>query len=176
LQTINESGHKAKNKLPVLIIAIIVSITTIYGIHTTYQSQSHIKEYSSIEKASRETGIEAEVPAGIPTENIKEIRSTMGQIIEIMSDEYVLKIARLVDIEADVLGLYGNASKDEKYYSERESISFIRYRIGYDDFPGATLINWCRGNTAYGILIDNELSENEIEELIEIEFKDYIKS
>jgi hypothetical protein len=103
------------------------------------------------------------------------IEVTMNQIIEIYTDEFVVKVMPFVNNNADPLGLYESDSNtvDLMYLvksdSNENSINFVRYRTGIPSYEHCTAINYCTESMAYGILIGNIISEQEVFDLINID-------
>lgn len=131
-----------------------------------------IKTYNSIDELLKNSSMEIEIPDYIMKNSNSEttIKSTMGQLIEIANKGFVLKITTFIDYNADPLGLYENCGIDNKYNVESNNtlIDFVRYRVGYGQYPHCTIINWKNNNTAYGLMLADKLAEDEALKILNI--------
>lgn len=162
----------------IYIAVVLLSLTLCVLFIQAYKSgismsnkNNSIKEYNSIEKLLKSTSLDIELPKFIENETGLVIEDTMGKIIKIYNENFVIKIASFVDNMADPLGLYEISEIDNKYSIENENtnIKFFRYRVGYKEYKNSTIINWCTDTTAYGLMLGKKLNEDEALEIIGIE-------
>ena len=120
-----------------------------------------IKYYESLDELVTKTALDIEIPSYVSDNDDLKIQSVMGQLIQIHNDTFVLKVAPFVDNNADPLGLYEKSNVDNKYKVDNGDINYFRYRSGYSVYPNSIIINWCTDSTAYGIMIEQYINEDE---------------
>lgn len=172
-------GNKTKIYIILAILLVLITLLSINGATsgmTGSSNSSGIKNYKSIDDMLNNIGFEVSVPNIVYNysgEYIK-IASTMGQIIEISSNDFSFKASPLVSYNVDILGMYDDCEEDKKYtVSKKDSkIKFFRYRLGYKGYEHCTIIDWCSDTTTYGLLIGKILTRSEILELAELTEED----
>lgn len=125
--------------------------------------------YKSIAEAQKHTTMDLTVPSGIDTSKILEIRSVMGQILEMRSEHYILKAALFIDVNADPMGLYDESEVDSKYTVNDSDITFFRYRTGYKGYENCTILNWCNETTSLGIMLDTIITEQDAIKMMDLD-------
>lgn len=157
-----------KNKTLLLITIVICTLT--FMLMLQLQQNGGISKngtkgtetYSTIEDVRAKTSLDMTIPEGIDTSKILEIRSTMGQLVEIRAEHYIMKAAKFIDVNADPMGLYDESEVDNKYSVSNSSITFMRYRTGYTEYESCTILNWCNETTSIGVMFDDIYTEDEV--------------
>lgn len=145
--------------LMVLTTILVVKTSKNGGISTN--GSRGTDTYKTLADAQKHTTMDLTVPSGIDTSKIVEIRSVMGQILEMRSEHYILKAALFVDVNADPMGLYDESEVDSKYTVDNSNITFFRYRTGYKGYENCTILNWCNETTSLGIMLDSIVTEKD---------------
>lgn len=137
------------------------------GINTVNTNKDGVTTYKSLADAQKVLDIE--LPETLDVSDIKEVRSIMGRLTEILSGDYVLKISPFVNVNADPLGLYEKPEVRELYNIKGSDITFIKYRTGYPGYENCTLFNWCTSSTSYGMMHNETLSLDECLDFIGVD-------
>lgn len=169
-------NNKDRNKNYILvIIGVVLSLALCLlfimgykeGISTDVKTSS-IKEYNDIQELQKSLTYEIDIPDIVLEQDIQRIQCTLGQITEIDSMYLVFKAAIFIDVHADPLGLYEQASVDNEYSVEdnEKGITYVRYRQQYPEYMHCTLLNWSTSSMSYALLIDNMVDLQEAVGLI----------
>ena len=153
--------------LMVLTTILVIKTSKSGGISTNGSRGTNT--YKTLADAQKHTTMDLTVPSGIDTSKIVEIRSVMGQILEMRSEHYILKAALFVDVNADPMGLYGESEVDSKYTVNDSNITFFRYRTGYKGYENCTILNWCNETTSLGIMLDSIVTEKDAIKLMDLD-------
>lgn len=140
-------------------------------------SENQIKEFDSIEKASNTLAFSINVPEDVKNQPNIKIETVSNQMLQVYNDKFIFKAAAFVDYSADPLGLYETAGIDNKYYVDYDSTGyeFFRYRNGYPDYPNSKILNWVYDGTAYGILVESKMTEDDALEMLGLTRDDLTK-
>jgi len=124
------------------------------------------KLYSSIDELIQHTGFKLSIPNFVYNYNgkILNISSTMGQIVEIDTKDFVYKASPLVSYNADILGMYDHTEEDHMYTikNNADGIKFFRYRLNYPNYEHCTIVNWCTSKTTHGVIIGKVMNVDEL--------------
>ena len=156
-------------------LGIILSIAMIFVMFIGYKSgisreSDYIQRYKNLNELKADITFELDVPSFIYTEDNLEISSVMGKIIEIRNENFRLKASEFIDDNADVLGIYDKLTIDNKYdvTNNINGITYYRYR-----FSGMqTIINWVKYNTSYGMVLDKEVSNEDVLSMLGINMEE----
>lgn len=159
--------HSKLNIITLLIILAVVTIVPFIvielgnGIHIT---NNKAKEYNAItiQELEEKQNLTLCVPDIIRESNGIKARVVADTFIELLSDNFVLKIGPFQGYEADPLALYDPVEKDYRYKVKESEKEFIRYRLEYPELTHCTIINWVSNGRAYGLILDRQYSEDEI--------------
>lgn len=156
-----------------MLIAFLAITGTMNGMSMQETNNKGISEYKSIQDLINHTSYPICIPNFIYEYNSSElsIKDTIGQIAEIECNDFAFKASPLISYNVDVLGLYEKAEVDNMYtVSENENgIVFFRYRALYPEYEHCTIIDWCTTETTHGLLLGQELTEDEVLELFGID-------
>ena len=174
--------HKRKVGTRVFVIGavllILITLLTISGATSGMTGSSNssydgIKEYRSIKELVENTPFSVNMPNFVYEYDGKIINatSTMGQVIEVDTGNFVFKASQLISYNADILGMYEDTEKDYMYTVDNNDsgIKFIRYRLEYPDYEHCTIINWCTDTSTQGLIFGNILTEDEILDIFGID-------
>lgn len=156
-------------------LGIILSIAMIFVMFIGYKSgisreSDYIQRYKNLNELKADLTFELDVPSFIYTEDNLEISSVMGKIIEIRNENFRMKASEFIDDNADVLGIYDKLPIDNKYSvtNNINGITYYRYR-----FSGMqTIINWVKYNTSYGMVLDKEVSNEDVLSMLGINMEE----
>lgn len=128
-------------------------------------------EYKSLDELYKHTSLNLEIPEFVSSHKDLKIKCIMSQFVEIYCDTFALKAATFVNNNADPLGLYNESSIDNMYkiQDNKEKIKFFRFRSGYVDYPHCVLINWCTDTVAYGLMIEDSITEDDALDILNID-------
>jgi hypothetical protein len=174
----NDKKSSFGTKLTIIFVILLVLIVMLYvknytsGIATASGESKYStskttgqKSYSSIESLqSKYNLLLPEIITSFKNEDDSlSIETTMNQIIEIDSSQFVVKVMTFVNNNADPLALYDSSPVDNMYTvsNNENGINFFRYRTGYTQYEHCTLINYCTESRAYGILLGTIIAEEE---------------
>lgn len=177
--------NKKSSHLALWLIAAILAVISYFvfmgtiknGISVSNNSNKNgIKTYESIEDMVNKVSLKLDIPEYV-TQSKEDltIQSTYNQLISIYCNKFAFKASNFVGVAADPLGLYEDSKVDNKYSVNDTNITFFRYRTGYKDYPNSTLINWCTNDTMYGLMIGEEIKENDALKIVGIS-KDKIET
>lgn len=131
------------------------------GVQLNDKNNKAVSTYDSIAEFVSDCDLDLSIPDYVLNLDNLKYENTYNQIYSIYNDTNVLKVSAFIDVNADPLGLYEEASIDNKYEVEDSEITFFRYRYTYKDFPNCTIINWCTNEISYGLMIEKEITEDE---------------
>lgn len=175
----NKSGRLWILTIAIILVALCMMLSIqgfTQGVNGNTQQKGE-KTYNSLDDLYKNTSLDLEIPEYVSSRDDLEISSVMGQIVEIHCSYLVLKAASFVNNNADPLGLYEKSTLDSMYRVENEeNIKFFRYRVGYKEYPHCTIINWCTENTAYGLMIEDDIKEVEALDIIGISQDNLVKT
>lgn len=154
-----QENEAKKGRSKLFIIALILFGVTLLMMYMSYKNginvnknNSNMVEYETLSELKSNLPFEVNLPDFVKEEDKLQIKCTMGNFIEIVSDKYVLKMATFVDNNADPLALYDRTDFDNKYTVNNSSITYLRIRKNYKEYEHCTLINWVDGEVAYGLI------------------------
>lgn len=159
--------RKGVSIVTLLIILVIVTIIPFLiiklgnGIHIT---NNKVKQYENVSIGDIESKQKVElcVPDIIRGDKELKARVVADTFLEILGEEFVLKIGPSQGYEADPLALYEQVEKDYKYKVTESNKEFIRYRLEYPELTHCTIINWVSNGKSYGMILDRQYTEDEI--------------
>lgn len=172
--------NKKSSHLALWLIAAIIAVISYFmfmgviknGISVSNgnnDAKKGVKTYKSIDDMLHKTSLKLEIPEYIVKSNEElTIQSTYNQLISIYCNKFAFKASNFVGVAADPLGLYEDSKVDNKYSVNDTNITLFRYRTGYKDYPNSTLINWCTNDTMYGLMIGEEIKENDALKIVGI--------
>lgn len=175
-------GKKKSTHLGVWLVAVILAATGYIAFIHAYKDGITITEnndkdngtitYESIEDMQKAVGFNVEVPIYVAdsTEDTK-ITVFHNQIVTISGETFAFKASPLVDVDADVLGLYEDSDIDYKYTVKDSDIVYYRYRQQYKEYPSCTILNWVSNDVMYGLMVEKDISETIAEIMLGIDGK-----
>lgn len=172
-------GSKKHNK-PYFVIGVLLVTVALLCFTKSHSSGLYMKASGdnyktedNLDNIKKRVSFEVDIPEYIKNLDNKNLQCEilMRQIVTANTDKYVLKIMKYVADDADPLALYENSKTDKKYSIKQKDskIHYFRYRQGYDKFPSCTLINWNTDETAYGFMIEDNMSEADALEMLNID-------
>ncbi len=160
-----------------LMVAIIAIISYIAftgalkdGVTLNKDSNNSINNVENLDELQNKVSFNINIPAFV-TESNEELNISViaGQVVSINTTYFVLKASPFVDVKADILGLYDEASADESYSVDNSEITYFRYRQHYTEYPSCTILNWCTDETTYGLMIEDDVTLDNALQIIGIE-------
>lgn len=160
-----------------LMVAIIAIISYIAftgalkdGVTLNKDNNSSINNVENLDELQNKVSFNINIPAFV-TESNEELSISViaGQVVSINTTYFVLKASPFVDVKADILGLYDEASTDESYSVDNSEITYFRYRQHYTEYPSCTILNWCTDETTYGLMIEDDVTLDNALQIIGIE-------
>jgi hypothetical protein len=160
------NSNKSKGYL-VVILVVIIAILIFILVAAGHSDNNSYKTYDSLELLKKNIDMDIEIPDAVSSQSDLDIRSIMGEIVEISNNDIEFKAMYFVDNNADPLGIYDEYEVDNKYIvnSDETEINYFRYRT---DSSQTTLINWCTSEIAYGLTINKQIAEPEALEMIDL--------
>lgn len=164
--------HKHSSRVYIvgaILLALITMLAIVGASSGMIGSSNHsqdIEKYSSIDELIQHTDFKLSIPNFVYNYRGKifNISSTMGQIVEMDTNNFVYKASPLVSYNADILGLYEHTDNDHMYTikNNADDIKFFRYRLNYPNYEHCTIVNWCTSKTTQGIIIGKVMNPEEI--------------
>ena len=168
-------GENKKNNISKTLIVFILCIIASIWFLSAYKdginlTNNNTKKYSSLNELMNDTTLEIKLPEFIESEENLNIETKIGKLVQINNNNFVIKITDFVNNMADPLGLYDTSNIDNLYTvdSENTNIKFFRYRVGYKEYKNCTIINWCTDSTAYGLMIEKSIDQEDALNMLEL--------
>lgn len=154
-------GKGTKSLIVLLVIATVVALLQFFIMYILPKlgaSNTNKQEFAQISLSELEKKQDTEfiVPEFVRENKNLQANVLMGQFIEILGDNFVLKIGPFQDYDADPLALYETTEIDKKLSVSGSDIEFLRYRTGYNKLEHCTVINWAAKNKMYGMILGSE--------------------
>lgn len=158
-------GKGTKSLIVLLVIAAVVALLQVFMMFIIPKlgaSNTNKQEFAQISLSELEKKQDTEfiVPEFVRENKNLQANVLMGQFIEILGDNFVLKIGPFQDYDADPLALYETTEIDKKLSVSGCDIEFLRYRTGYNKLEHCTVINWAAKNRMYGMILGSEAELN----------------
>jgi hypothetical protein len=168
---------KKSSHLGIWLIAVVLLATSYIVFIQSFKdginidnSSSNSTEYDSIaDLLADSTFSGAEIPEYV-TSSGEELNISVeyGSFATIYTDTFVFKFAQFVGVNANALALYEDAEIDHRYYVDDSNVTYFRYRQQYSEYPNCTIIDWCTDEMMYGLMIEDDISEDDAKSIVGI--------